>query len=202
MCRLQTTRGKGETRTRTEPVLYGSVVKVLEFGCTWYTKLDRASRRSFEDHAARCPEHRLPLHTVGAFARRLSLPVAHWRLRSVRFTGRKTWSPATPVAAVHSSVATMTQVGIRVVRTRLCLPTRSTMQFPTRPPTDFALFPRAIPAANSGASKPLSAASAASLRIADMPMMINDEPIVEWDLGMSVAGTNSSQVRVYALAKV
>jgi len=41
---------------------------------------------------------------------------------------------------------------------------------------DFALFTRLMPAASSGASNPLSAASAASLRIADMRMMIDDEP--------------------------
>ena len=33
-----------------------------------------------------------------------------------------------------------------------------------------------MPAANSGASSPLSAASTASLRIADIRMMIDDEP--------------------------
>src|SRR5271169_6496640 len=45
-----------------------------------------------------------------------------------------------------------------------------------RMPTDFALFTLAIPAASSGASSPLSAASAASLRIADMRMMMDDDP--------------------------
>jgi hypothetical protein len=40
----------------------------------------------------------------------------------------------------------------------------------------FALFPRAMPAANSGASRPLSVASAASLRMADM---IDDETLSE-----------------------
>src|SRR5258706_14370111 len=43
-------------------------------------------------------------------------------------------------------------------------------------PVDFTLFTRAMPAANSGASSPLSAASAASLRIADIRIMIDDEP--------------------------
>ena len=43
-------------------------------------------------------------------------------------------------------------------------------------PTDFALLTRAIPAAISGSSSPLSAASAASLRIADIRNMIDDEP--------------------------
>ena len=43
-------------------------------------------------------------------------------------------------------------------------------------PTDFALFTRAMPAANSGASNPLSAASTASLRMADIRMMIDEEP--------------------------
>jgi transposase InsO family protein len=42
--------------------------------------------------------------------------------------------------------------------------------------TDLALLTRAIPAANSGASSPLSATSAASLRTADMRIMIDDEP--------------------------
>ena len=45
-----------------------------------------------------------------------------------------------------------------------------------RMPCVFAFFTRAMPAANSGASSPLSAASAASLRMADMRMMIEDEP--------------------------
>ena len=53
---------------------------------------------------------------------------------------------------------------------------RSDSQLPTRMPADFTLFTRLMPAANSGASSPLSAASAASLRIADMRMMIEDEP--------------------------
>src|SRR5271168_4206446 len=43
-------------------------------------------------------------------------------------------------------------------------------------PTDLALFTRPMPAANSGAISPLSAASAASLRIAGMRIMIDDEP--------------------------
>src|SRR5579872_3241046 len=38
------------------------------------------------------------------------------------------------------------------------------------------LFTRAIPAANSGASSPLSDASAASLRMADILTMMDDEP--------------------------
>jgi len=49
-------------------------------------------------------------------------------------------------------------------------------QFPTRMPVDFTLFTRLIPCANSGASRPLSAASAASLRIADILIMMEDEP--------------------------
>jgi hypothetical protein len=53
---------------------------------------------------------------------------------------------------------------------------RNDSQFPDRTPTIFALFTRAIPAANSGARRPLSAASAASLRIADIRTMIDDEP--------------------------
>src|SRR5580704_11282927 len=43
-------------------------------------------------------------------------------------------------------------------------------------PVDLTLFTRLIPAASSGASRPLSAASAASLRIADILMMIDDDP--------------------------
>ena len=43
-------------------------------------------------------------------------------------------------------------------------------------PTDLALFTREIPAANSGASNPLSEASAASFRIADILTMIDDDP--------------------------
>jgi len=53
---------------------------------------------------------------------------------------------------------------------------RSDSQFLVRMPCVFALFTRAMPAANSGANSPLSAASAASLRIADILMMIEDEP--------------------------
>src|SRR5579862_5964049 len=43
-------------------------------------------------------------------------------------------------------------------------------------PVDFTLFTRLIPCANSGASSPLSAASAANLRMADMRMMIDEDP--------------------------
>src|SRR5580658_7861032 len=43
-------------------------------------------------------------------------------------------------------------------------------------PVDFTLFTRAIPAASSGASNPLSAASAASFRIADILIMMDDDP--------------------------
>ena len=53
---------------------------------------------------------------------------------------------------------------------------RADSQFPIRMPTDFALFTRAMPAANSGARTPLSAASAASFRIADIRTMIEGEP--------------------------
>ena len=53
---------------------------------------------------------------------------------------------------------------------------RADSQLPARTPTIFALFTRAIPAASSGASSPLSAASAASLRIAGVRTMIDDEP--------------------------
>ena len=44
-----------------------------------------------------------------------------------RFTGRKTYPSATAAADVHASIATLTQVGIGIVRTRPCFPTRSTM---------------------------------------------------------------------------
>jgi len=47
---------------------------------------------------------------------------------------------------------------------------------PTRIPCVFALFTRLMPAANSGASRPLSDASAASLRIADILIMMGDDP--------------------------
>jgi hypothetical protein len=53
---------------------------------------------------------------------------------------------------------------------------RSESQFPTRMPVDFTLFTREMPAASSGASSPLSDASTASLRMADIRMMIDDEP--------------------------
>ena len=53
---------------------------------------------------------------------------------------------------------------------------RCDSQLPVRMPCVFALFTRVMPAASSGASKPLSAASAASLRIADMRTMIDDDP--------------------------
>jgi hypothetical protein len=43
-------------------------------------------------------------------------------------------------------------------------------------PVDFTLFTLLIPCASSGASNPLSAASAASLRIADIRIMIEDDP--------------------------
>jgi hypothetical protein len=43
-------------------------------------------------------------------------------------------------------------------------------------PVDLMLLTRLIPCASSGASSPLSAASLASLRIADMRMMMDDDP--------------------------
>jgi len=49
-------------------------------------------------------------------------------------------------------------------------------QFPTRTPLDLTPFIRVIPAANSGASSPLSAASTASLRTAVMRTLIEIEP--------------------------
>ena len=53
---------------------------------------------------------------------------------------------------------------------------RTESQLPVRIPTDFALFTREIPAASSGANSPLSAASAASFRIADILIMMDDDP--------------------------
>jgi hypothetical protein len=53
---------------------------------------------------------------------------------------------------------------------------RSDNQFPTRTPLDFTPFMRVMPAANSGASSPLSAASTASLRTAVMRTLIEIEP--------------------------
>jgi hypothetical protein len=58
---------------------------------------------------------------------------------------------------------------------RLCA-WRADSQFPTRMPIDLMLSTRLIPPASSGASSPLSATSAASLRIADTRMMIDDDP--------------------------
>src|ERR1017187_8862535 len=129
-------------------------------------------------------------------------------------------------------MATFTHVGIGIVRTRPCFPTRSTMhhrlsrcwmclsvseatsdrrspqpsrmasiarsrrpffvvtsgvfrslwacwtdsQFPTRTPTDLAPFTRVMPAASSGASNPLSAASTANFRTAVMRTLIETDP--------------------------
>ena len=53
---------------------------------------------------------------------------------------------------------------------------RAESQLPIRMPTDFALFTRLMPAASSGASRPLSAASAASFRIADILIMMEARP--------------------------
>src|ERR1019366_1888181 len=52
----------------------------------------------------------------------------------------------------------------------------SDSQLPARTPMDLALFTRWMPAASSGASRPLSVASTANLRIADMRTMMLDEP--------------------------
>src|ERR1039457_1552632 len=49
-------------------------------------------------------------------------------------------------------------------------------QFPVRTPSVFALFTRWMPAASSGASSPLSIASTASLRIANILTMMDDDP--------------------------
>jgi hypothetical protein len=53
---------------------------------------------------------------------------------------------------------------------------RRDSQFPVRMPCVFALLTRLMPAANSGTSSPLSAASAASLRIADILIMMDEDP--------------------------
>jgi len=130
--------------------------------------------------------------------------------RSARFTGRNRRPSVKSAIDVHASTATLTHVGIGVVRMRPCFPRRSTMhqrssrswswlrvsaatserrspqprstakiarsrnplsveasgalsrvcacrsdsQLPARMPTDFALFTREIPAANSGAIRP------------------------------------------------
>jgi hypothetical protein len=55
-------------------------------------------------------------------------------------------------------------------------PGGATSQFPTRTPFDFTLFTRLMLAATWGGRSPLSVASPASLRIADMRMMIEEEP--------------------------
>jgi hypothetical protein len=52
----------------------------------------------------------------------------------------------------------------------------SDSQFPVRTPIDFALFTRAMPAANSGANRPLSAASAANFRTAVIRTLIETDP--------------------------
>jgi len=49
-------------------------------------------------------------------------------------------------------------------------------QFPTGMPVDFSLLTRLVACANSDASRPLSAASAANLRFADIVVMMDDDP--------------------------
>jgi hypothetical protein len=53
---------------------------------------------------------------------------------------------------------------------------RSESQFPRRTPFDATPFTRVIPLASSGASRPLSAASTASLRTAVMRTLIETAP--------------------------
>jgi hypothetical protein len=53
---------------------------------------------------------------------------------------------------------------------------RRVSHLPDLTPIDFALFARALPAANSGASSPLSVAATAGLRMADMRTMMDDDP--------------------------
>jgi hypothetical protein len=50
------------------------------------------------------------------------------------------------------------------------------MQIPESSRIDLALFTRWMPAASSGASSPLSVASTASLRIADIRTIIDEDP--------------------------
>ncbi len=70
---------------------------------------------------------------------------------------------------------------------------RSESQFPTRTPVDFTLFTRVIPAANSGASSPLSAASTASLRI----MGHNGSFLLPCGHYLGVARTSSKTGKIY-----
>src|SRR5258707_9402397 len=62
---------------------------------------------------------------------------------------------------------------------------RSDNQLPTRIPCVLALFTRLMPAASSGASIPLSAASAASLRMADILIMGINGSYVMWTLPLA-----------------
>ena len=59
--------------------------------------------------------------------------------------------------------------GVRCVQERRAC--RRVSQVPDPTPIDFALFPRAMPAASSGADRPLSVAATVSLRMADMRMV-------------------------------
>jgi hypothetical protein len=152
---------------------------------------------------------------------------------SPRFTGRNTKPSVMTAAEVQASIAIFVHVGIGIVRmrTRPCLPTRSTMhhrlsrccmclsvsaatsdrrspqpsstasiarsrrpflvasgafrrawacrrenQFPTWTPFDFAPFTREMPAASSGANKPLSAALTASFRTAEIRTLMETDP--------------------------
>jgi hypothetical protein len=81
--------------------------------------------------------------------------------------------------------------GIRGAKQRL---PRGDSQFPVRIPTDLTLFTRLMPAANSGASIPLSTASPASLRMADIRIMMDDEPSLR-------ASSDARQALTVALLK-
>jgi hypothetical protein len=72
---------------------------------------------------------------------------------------------------------------------------RSDIQLPVRTPIDLTLFTRLMPAANSGASNPLSTASPASLRMADMRMIIDEEP------GLRASSDAPSADRCFAEAR-
>ena len=66
---------------------------------------------------------------------------------------------------------------------------RSESQLPTRTPFDLAPFTREMPAANPGASSPLSAASIASFRTAVMRTLMETEPSL-WVLLMGHIGSH------------
>jgi hypothetical protein len=136
--------------------------------------------------AGRCPgvdRHPHPIrHRDGAdpavFANEIDDTPATVARLHVRHCERSNLGPAESAAEKNGEDGTVTEPtergDIRRVEQHLCLARRWLVSRRMR--TDFALFTRAIPAASSGASSPLSAASAASLRIADILMMMDDDP--------------------------